>query len=110
MLPLVIEMKCNNCIYYKSGYMENECLAFDFYNYPDTEECDLVDNNFNLVKDDMGNDYFESREHAYNRIKEGWRKLDLNKKYDDAVTLKVKDLFPVDINEINEIFGDDEDE
>jgi hypothetical protein len=42
-------MKCHNCVYYKSGEQENECLAFDYYNFSTSGECDQVDENFNGV-------------------------------------------------------------
>lgn len=76
-------MKCFNCIYYTESQMENECLAFDFYCFPSSRnECDLVDENFNLIKDDMGNECFESCENVFKRLKDGWRKIDMIKKYE----------------------------
>lgn len=61
-------MKCHNCLYYKSSCFENECLAFGWYNFRINEECDSVDINFNLIKDDEGRDYFESREDVFKRL------------------------------------------
>ena len=84
-------MKCRNCIYYRSGYMENECLAFDWYNFRTDGECTGVDNNFNLVEDDMGNKIFESKEDVFKRLKNGWRKLDLTK---ERYIPTVKEMFP----------------
>lgn len=51
-------MKCTDCIYYKSGALENECLLHGYLNFRADYDCDLVDNNFNQLKDDIGNDCF----------------------------------------------------
>jgi hypothetical protein len=62
-------MKCSDCIYYTQNSLENECLAFYYYCYPVLNDCDGVDENFNVVKDDMGNNKFTSKEKMFELIK-----------------------------------------
>jgi hypothetical protein len=36
--------------------MSNRCTAFGWDNFRPDENCDLVDDNFNIIKDDEGRD------------------------------------------------------
>jgi hypothetical protein len=36
--------------------MSNECKAFGWDNFNPFQDCDLVDDNFNIIKDDEGRD------------------------------------------------------
>ena len=49
-------MNCYNCIYYEQHGMSNECKAFGWDNFNPFQDCDLVDDNFNIIKDDEGRD------------------------------------------------------
>jgi hypothetical protein len=49
-------MKCYNCIYYEQGKTENRCKAFGWDNFNPSENCDLVDEDCKIIKDDEGRD------------------------------------------------------
>jgi hypothetical protein len=62
-------MYCYNCIYYKQGPFDNECKAFGWENFRPDENCHLVDDSFNLIRDDEGGEWFQSKEETLKRIK-----------------------------------------
>lgn len=47
-------MKCCNCMYYRASAVSNECRAFGWDNFRTPGECNLVDDQFNIIKDDTG--------------------------------------------------------
>jgi len=64
-------MKCIDCIYYKASPLENECVLHGYLNFRTDDNCDLVDDNFNQLKDDMGNDCFIECDNILNNMIQG---------------------------------------
>lgn len=86
-------MKCFECIYYRGDIFKNECLAFNFENYDIRQDCNLVNDDFDIIKDEAGFNYFEEREEVFKRLKKGWRNYDMKKSliYHGWLKSKMKD-------------------